>query len=107
MTSHRRRTSPGSTGSQTPKTRPETTPKHSQTTRRKRYRPTPSRPMSATPTLCMTIEGALRTFPADEVIIITLPDESATWLEPGAGEEVQCRPPSTWIGQMRIDTVHD
>jgi hypothetical protein len=28
-----------------------------------------------------TIEDALRTFPADEVIIITLPDESVTWLE--------------------------
>jgi hypothetical protein len=37
------------------------------------------------------IEDALRTFPADEVIIITLPDESATWLETGAGEEAQRR----------------
>jgi hypothetical protein len=37
------------------------------------------------------IEDALRTFPADEVIIITLPDESASWLETGAGEEAQRR----------------
>jgi hypothetical protein len=37
------------------------------------------------------IEDALREFPADEVIIITLPDESATWLETGAGEEAQRR----------------
>jgi len=37
------------------------------------------------------IEDALRTFPADEVIIITLPDESGSWLESGAGEEVQHR----------------
>ena len=38
-----------------------------------------------------TIEDALRSFPADEVIIITLPDESASWLESGAGEEAQRR----------------
>ena len=37
------------------------------------------------------IEDALRTFPADEVIIITLPDESGSWLESGAGEEAQRR----------------
>ena len=37
------------------------------------------------------IEDALRTFPADEVIIITLPDESGSWLESGAGEEAQHR----------------
>jgi len=38
------------------------------------------------------IEDALRKFPhTDEVIIITLPDESASWLETGAGEEAQHR----------------
>jgi hypothetical protein len=37
------------------------------------------------------IEDALRAFPADEVILITLPDESATWLEAGLGEEAQRR----------------
>ena len=37
------------------------------------------------------IEDALRTFPADEVIIITLRDESATWLESGAAEEARHR----------------
>jgi hypothetical protein len=37
------------------------------------------------------IEDALRTFPADEVIIITLPDESGSWLESGFGEEAQRR----------------
>jgi hypothetical protein len=37
------------------------------------------------------IEDALRTFPADEVIIVTLPDESATWLETGAGAEARRR----------------
>jgi hypothetical protein len=37
------------------------------------------------------IEDALRTFPADEVIIITMPDESGSWLESEAGEEAKRR----------------
>ena len=37
------------------------------------------------------IEDALRSFPADEVIIIILPDKSASWLEFGAGDEDQGR----------------
>lgn len=37
------------------------------------------------------IEDALRTFPADEVIVLTAPDEEATWLEAGLGEEAQKR----------------
>ncbi|MGZ4336854.1 MAG: hypothetical protein ACXVRK_02695 [Gaiellaceae bacterium] len=32
------------------------------------------------------IEDALRSFPADEVIIATLPDEDAGWLEKGSAE---------------------
>ena len=32
------------------------------------------------------IEDALRTFPADELIVITLPDEDADWLEKGSAE---------------------
>jgi hypothetical protein len=32
------------------------------------------------------IEDALRRFPADEVIVATLPDEDAGWLEKGSGE---------------------
>ena len=32
------------------------------------------------------IEDALRSFPADEVIIVTLPDEDAGWLEKGTAE---------------------
>ena len=32
------------------------------------------------------IEDALRTFPADELIVVTLPDEDAAWLEKGSGE---------------------
>ena len=34
------------------------------------------------------IEDALRTFPADELIVFTLPDEDATWLEKGSAETV-------------------
>jgi hypothetical protein len=32
------------------------------------------------------IEDALRTFPADELIVVTLPDEDATWLEKGSAK---------------------
>jgi hypothetical protein len=32
------------------------------------------------------IEDALRTFPADELIVVTLPDEDAAWLEKGSTE---------------------
>jgi hypothetical protein len=32
------------------------------------------------------IEDALRTFPADELIVVTLSDEDATWLEKGSAE---------------------
>ena len=37
------------------------------------------------------IEDALREWPADEVLVVTPPDEEATWLEQGAGEEAQSR----------------
>lgn len=33
------------------------------------------------------IEDALRTFPADELIVVTLGDEDAGWLEKGSGEK--------------------
>jgi hypothetical protein len=32
------------------------------------------------------IEDALRTFSADEILVVTRPDDRATWLEEGAGE---------------------
>ena len=35
------------------------------------------------------IEDALRTFPADEVIVVTRPDDQAAWLEKGAGPNAQ------------------
>jgi len=37
------------------------------------------------------IEDALRTFPADEVLVLTAPDEKATWLEAGLGEDARER----------------
>jgi hypothetical protein len=37
------------------------------------------------------IEDALRQFPADEVIVVTRPDEEARWLESGAADEAQRR----------------
>jgi len=37
------------------------------------------------------IEDALREFPADEVLIVTRPDDDASWLEQGSGETAQSR----------------
>jgi len=37
------------------------------------------------------IEDALRTFPADEVIVVTAADEEAAWLEKGTGETALAR----------------
>jgi uncharacterized iron-regulated membrane protein len=37
------------------------------------------------------IEDALREFPADEVMIVTRPDDDASWLEEGTGKEAQAR----------------
>jgi hypothetical protein len=37
------------------------------------------------------IEDALRTFPADEVVVLTAPEDEATWLETGLGEQAQRR----------------
>jgi hypothetical protein len=34
-------------------------------------------------------KDALREFPADEVVVVTRPDEDATWLEEGSGEEIE------------------
>jgi hypothetical protein len=35
------------------------------------------------------IEDALRTFAADEILVVTRPDDQAGWLEEGSGEEAQ------------------
>jgi hypothetical protein len=37
------------------------------------------------------IEDALREFPADEVLVVTRPDDDASWLEEGSGETAQTR----------------
>jgi hypothetical protein len=37
------------------------------------------------------IEDALRTFPADEILFVTRPDDEAGWLESGAGAAAQAR----------------
>jgi hypothetical protein len=39
------------------------------------------------------IEDALRTFPADEILVLTRPDEQAGWLEEGTGETAEARFP--------------
>jgi len=37
------------------------------------------------------IEDALREFPAEEVLIVTRPDDDASWLEEGSGQTAQSR----------------
>lgn len=37
------------------------------------------------------IEDALRLFPADEVVVLTAPDEQATWLETDLGDDARKR----------------
>ena len=37
------------------------------------------------------IEDALRTFAADEILVVTRPDEQAGWLEVGSGATAQAR----------------
>jgi hypothetical protein len=37
------------------------------------------------------IEDALRTFPADEILVVGRPDEEANWLESGSGEAAQAK----------------
>ncbi len=37
------------------------------------------------------IEDALRSFPADELLLVTRPDDEAPWLEEGAAEEAFAR----------------
>ncbi len=44
------------------------------------------------------IEDALRTFPADELIIVTLPDEDASWLEKGSAEAA--------LGRFSLPVTH-
>ncbi len=44
------------------------------------------------------IEDALRSFPADEMIIVTLPDEDAGWLEKGSAE--------TALAQFSLPVTH-
>jgi hypothetical protein len=39
------------------------------------------------------IDDALREFPADEILVVTRPDEQAGWLEAGSGETAQARLP--------------
>jgi hypothetical protein len=39
----------------------------------------------------VSVEDALREFPADEVVVVTRPDEEATWLEEGSSEAIAQR----------------
>jgi hypothetical protein len=37
----------------------------------------------------LAAKDALREFPADEVVVVTRPDDDATWLEEGSGREIE------------------
>jgi GABA permease len=39
----------------------------------------------------LAIEDALGQFPADEIVVVTRPEEDTTWLESGAGDEAKER----------------
>ncbi|MET0939243.1 MAG: hypothetical protein ABWY51_08485 [Gaiellaceae bacterium] len=39
----------------------------------------------------LAVEDALREFPADEVVVVTRPDEEATWLEEGSSDAIAQR----------------
>jgi GABA permease len=39
----------------------------------------------------LAIEDALREFPADEIVVVTRPEEDASWLESGTGPETKQR----------------
>jgi hypothetical protein len=39
----------------------------------------------------LAIEDALRTFSADEILVVTSPDDQASWLEEGSGAEARAR----------------
>jgi hypothetical protein len=44
------------------------------------------------------IEDALREFPADEVLVVTRPDDDASWLEEGSAETAEAR--------FRLPVIH-
>ncbi len=39
----------------------------------------------------LAVEDALRTFPADEIVVVTPPGDDANWLEKDAGQEARTR----------------
>ena len=48
------------------------------------------------------IEDALREFPADEVLVITRPDDDASWLEQGSGDSARKRFPLP-VSHLTVD----
>jgi len=54
------------------------------------------------------IEDALREFPADEVLVITHPDDDASWLEAGSGKTAQTpvHPPDSPRDRRRRRLAH-
>jgi hypothetical protein len=53
--------------------------------------PTDAEGSSGDPDPLTAVEDALRQFPADEVVVVTRPDEEATWLEEGSSDAIARR----------------
>jgi hypothetical protein len=50
----------------------------------------------------LAVEDALREFAADEVIVVTRPDEEATWLEEGSPEVIARRLPGLKVTHLVV-----
>lgn len=51
----------------------------------------------------LAVEDALRTFAADEIVVVTHPDDEATWLEEGRGPEIARRLGNLPIRRLVVD----
>ncbi len=52
----------------------------------------------------LAVEDALRTFPADEIVVVLRAGEDASWLEEGASETIAERFPDLPVKTVEVDT---
>jgi hypothetical protein len=50
----------------------------------------------------LAVEDALREFAADEVVVVTRPDEEASWLEEGKGREIAAKLRSVKVTRLEL-----
>jgi hypothetical protein len=51
----------------------------------------------------LAVEDALRTFDADEIVVVTRTGENASWLEEGAAETIAARFPQLPVKTIQLD----